>query len=83
MNDLKDNISAKIRENRRFKISELQESFLVGPNLRSDKATKDRQDWLKGLAASSIDEGMQKLVPRNDNALIYTAKFNVGTNIMQ
>jgi len=26
---------------------------------------------------------MQKLAPRNDNALIYMAKFNVGTNIMQ
>jgi hypothetical protein len=39
-------------------------------------ATRDVQDWLKGLAASSVDEGMQKLAPRN-NAFIHMAKLNV------
>jgi len=85
MDDLKENTNAKIRENRVFTFSESKESFLVGPSLGSDIATKDVvQDWLKGLAASSsIDEGRQKLAPRNNNSLIYMANFNVGTNITQ
>ena len=39
-------------------------------------ATRDVQDWLKGLAASSVNEGIQKLAPRN-NAFIHMAKLNV------
>ena len=84
MDDLKEHKSVKIREKRRFTISESKESFLVDQSLRSDKATKNVvQDWLKGLAASSIEEGIQKLIPRKDNAVIHMAKLNVGTKIMQ
>ena len=37
--------------------------FLAGQSLTSDQETKDAvQDWLKSLAASSSDEGIQNLV---------------------
>jgi hypothetical protein len=41
---------------------------LAGHSL-SDQETKHVQDWLKGLAAAFIDEGIQKLVPRYDKCL--------------
>jgi hypothetical protein len=85
MDDLKGNKIAKIREKRWFIISESKgRVFWQVGVLRSDKATKDVvQDWPKGKAAISVDEDMQKLAPRNDNAFIHMAKLNLGTNIMQ
>lgn len=41
--------------------------FLVGQSARHDQETTDIvEDWLKGLAVTFFDEGIQKLVPRCD-----------------
>ena len=38
--------------------------FLAGQSLRIDQETKGiMQGWLKGLSATFLDEGIQKLVP--------------------
>jgi hypothetical protein len=42
-------------------VSQPQEIWL--PSLRIDQETKDVQDWLRGLAATFLDEGIQKLFP--------------------
>ena len=54
--DLKQNLKARILENRRYKISELQELF-PGQIRRGDQETKKvAQDWLKVLAASFFEQ---------------------------
>jgi hypothetical protein len=43
-------------------VSQPQEIWL--PSLRIDQESKDvMQDWLRGLAATFLDEGIQKLFP--------------------
>ena len=61
--DLKEKVMARILENMRYKISELQEHF-SDQIRRSDQETKGvAQDWLKGLAANSFEERVRKLLP--------------------
>jgi hypothetical protein len=44
--------------------------FLASQSLRSDHETKDIvQDWLKGVATTVLNEGVQKLVPQYDTCL--------------
>jgi transposase len=59
--DLKENVNAKIRESRRFTISELHEHFSDVSQYLMDKIVTD---WLKGSAASFYDDGIQYLVQR-------------------
>jgi hypothetical protein len=79
----------KFRENHRFTIAVLHDFFFLGgQSLRGDQDTKDELDWLKGLAATFCDEGIQKLVPRCDRChnlhCVYLEKWcNVGTNMLQ
>jgi len=60
--NLKEKVKSRILENRRYKISELQELFSVQVR-RSDQETKNvAQDWLKGLAASFFEGCVRKLL---------------------
>jgi hypothetical protein len=62
MDDLKEKANAKVRGNRRLRISEFHEYILAGQILRSDQETKYIvQDWVQGF-----DEGIKKLVTRCD-----------------
>jgi len=64
-------------------------NFLAGRSLASDRGIKDDlQDWLKGLAAISFDEGNQNLVRRCDICLdlhshYVEKKLNAGTSMLQ
>jgi hypothetical protein len=72
---LLDQVKKKIRENRRFTMSELSTHFryifLTAERFSSDDEVKTAvQHWVKTLVADFFDEGMQKLVPRYDRCLI-------------
>jgi hypothetical protein len=63
--DLKANVKAEIGEDGRFTIYELYQQFCGRPQSEKWPETKDVvPDWLKGLPAMFISEGIQKLVPR-------------------
>jgi histone-lysine N-methyltransferase SETMAR len=52
--------------------------FLRGRRFKSDEEVKDAvKEWLNGLAAEVYDEGIQKLVTRNDKCL------NVGGDYVE
>jgi hypothetical protein len=63
---LKEGVSAKIREDRPFTISELYEHFAVGYRSTIHKIVKE-------LTVSFSDEGIKKLVQGYDRYLIYMA----------
>jgi hypothetical protein len=63
----------KIRENRRFTMSE---RFLSTERFSSDSEVKTAlQHWVKTLAADFFEEGTQKLLPRNYRCLSFGGDY--------
>jgi hypothetical protein len=72
--DLLDQVNEKIRENKRFTMSEVSTHFphffSATEQCSSDDDVKTAvQHWVKTLAADFFNEGIQKLVPRYDKCL--------------
>jgi hypothetical protein len=64
---LLDQVNEKIRENRKFALSE---RFLAAERFSSDDEVKTAvQHWVRTLTADFFDEGIQKLMPRYDTRL--------------
>jgi hypothetical protein len=62
MDDLKENVNAKVRETDSLQFICLK-NVLASKSLRSHQQTNDGQGWQKGLAVTFFDEGIPELVP--------------------